>query len=423
MSPRVQTLSVSISIPKLEVQADSAQLTLEPGASMPCNLSFVPQTVGKFRCPLYFEVNGVFKISAEVVADIIPQRLEVASSAHRIVDLGAIRTGKSRKYSIELVNKALLNAEVSLEPSKELARRLGLRLHIEKGQLAAREKSTLTITYKPKVRLGPFNEAVSVLVSGAVLPLFRVKGSALGLEAKLSAETLPFGNVMLGSSTTKALQLHNLGVHSYFLMFYLMMMPNQRNSLGNAIHTAFSCTGDVGFKFSWQTEKLAPHMSLAPANGFLAPGQHVKVNVTLQPKAECADIRVDDLQCHIEGNHEPLHLAISGSASVNTQAESTLSFQCRLRESMSQTISLKNPSSQHWTLKPKIDNCVWSGKELVMVPAHETVEYTLVYKPLGKTKEEKDAGTIFFPLPDGSGILHKLQGLSTAPAPMAVLQR
>jgi hydrocephalus-inducing protein len=210
----VQTLSVSISIPQPEVQVDSEQLTLEPGACMPCNLAFMPRTVGKFRCPLYLEVNGVYKTSAEVLADIIPQRLEVASSAERVVDLGALRTGKSRKFSIELVNKALLIAEVSLEPSKELARRVGLHLHIDKDQLAPRDKSTLTITYKPKVRLDPFNEVVLVLVSGAVLPLLRVKGSALGVEAKLSAETLPFGNVMLGSSTTKALQLQNLGVHS-----------------------------------------------------------------------------------------------------------------------------------------------------------------------------------------------------------------
>lgn len=210
----VQTLSVSISIAKPEVQADAAQLTLEPGTSVNCNLAFAPQAVGKFRCPVCFEVNGIFKTSAEVVADIIPRRLEVASNAHRIVDLGALRTGKSRKFSIEVLNKALLNAEINLEPSKDLARRLGLHMHIDKAQLGAREKSMLTITYKPKARLIPFNEAISVMVSGVVLPLLRVKGSALGLEAKLSAETLPFGNVMLGSSTTKALQLHNLGEYS-----------------------------------------------------------------------------------------------------------------------------------------------------------------------------------------------------------------
>ena len=301
-----------------------------------------------------------------------------------------------------------------------------MHLHIDKLQLAAREKSMLTITYKPKARLIPFYEAISVAVSGTVMPLLRVKGSALGLEAKLSAETLPFGNVMLGSSTTKALQLHNPGDFSTrpsirFILPLKHLLPPARETLMHGI-TNLCNAGDVGFKFSWQAEKLAPHMSLVPTNGFLAPGQHVKVTVSLRPKSACADIRVDDLQCHIEGLHEPLHLDLSGSASENTHVESTLTFQCRVRESTTQTISLKNPSSQHWTLKPKLDNSVWSGKELVMVPAYETVEYTLVYTPLNKTKEG-DNGTIFFPIPDGTGIVYKLQGTSTDPAPVAIIQR
>ena len=57
-----------------------------------------------------------------------------------------------------------------------------------------------------------------------------------------------------------------------------------------------------------------------------------------------------------------------------------------------------------------------------MVPAYETVEYNLVYKPLNKTTEG-DSGTIFFPIPDGSGIVYKLQGKSTDPAPMATIRR
>lgn len=207
----MQALSVIVSSAKSDVHINTAQVTLEPGESTTCNISFTPQLVGKFRGLIYCEVNGIFKTSVDVTADVIARRLEVVSNTNRIIDLGALRTGKSRKYSIEIVNKALLNADISVEPSKEVARRLGLHLHVNKGQLASRERTTFTITYKPKARLLPFNEVISFLVSGAVLPLLRVKGSAVGLEAKLSAETLPFGNVMLGSSTVKALQLHNHG--------------------------------------------------------------------------------------------------------------------------------------------------------------------------------------------------------------------
>lgn len=164
-------------------------------------------------------------------------------------------------------------------------------------------------------------------------------------------------------------------------------------------------------------------MSLVPTNGFLAPGQHVKVSISLKPQSECADIRVDDVQCHIEGMNEPLHLAISGSASKHTKVESTVQFSCRVRESISQTIVLKNPSSQDWTLKPRIDNPLWSGKELVMLPAHATVDYTVVYRPLSQAPAEGHTGSVFFPFPDGTGMLYNLQGTSTDPAPVAVIQR
>jgi hydrocephalus-inducing protein len=200
-----------VSIPKKEVTADATQLSLEPGQTVTCNLAFTPTTVGKFNCPVTFEVNGVYKTSAEVVADVIARRVETVNSSDRILDLGALRTGKSRKYSVELVNKALLEAEIDLAPAKELARKLGLHLRFDHARLATREKKMLTITYKPKTRLPSFNEAIKIGVSNVLVPILRVKGSALGLQAKLSAETMPFGNVILGSSTTKPLQLLNLG--------------------------------------------------------------------------------------------------------------------------------------------------------------------------------------------------------------------
>jgi hydrocephalus-inducing protein len=182
--------------------------------------------------------------------------------------------------------------------------------------------------------------------------------------------------------------------------------------------------GDVGFKYSWQTQKLLPHMSLSPMNGYLAPGQHVKVQVTFHPRSAAADIRVDNVPCSIEGMHDPPQLSLSGSASESAHVEATMQFKCRVRESTSQDIVLKNPSWQHWTLKPKIDHPMWSGKELVMVPAYETVKYTLVYQPLTKTKEgQTHRGTVFFPIPDGTGLLYMLEGNSLDPAPIAVLQR
>lgn len=45
------------------------------------------------------------------------------------------------------------------------------------------------------------------------------------------------------------------------------------------------------------------------------------------------------------------------------------------------------------------------------VPAGSTAEYKLVYKPLNMTSEgSPHEGSIFFPIPDGSGLLYRLHG-------------
>lgn len=48
----------------------------------------------------------------------------------------------------------------------------------------------------------------------------------------------------------------------------------------------------------------------------------------------------------------------------------------------------------------------------VQVPAGGSAEYPLVYKPLTMTPAEgpPHEGNVFFPIPDGSGLLYKLHG-------------
>ena len=52
-------------------------------------------------------------------------------------------------------------------------------------------------------------------------------------------------------------------------------------------------TGDVGAKFAFDMKALAPHFSVFPGDGFLAPGQDVKLEVTFHPRSINADIRME----------------------------------------------------------------------------------------------------------------------------------
>jgi hydrocephalus-inducing protein len=81
----------------------------------------------------------------------------------------------------------------------------------------------------------PFTEQLLVDAGGVVLPLVQLTGACTGLALTLASDSLPFGSVVLGSSTVKKLQLSN--------------------------------TGDVGTRFAWDTKALGPHFSIFPAGG------------------------------------------------------------------------------------------------------------------------------------------------------------
>ena len=70
----------------------------------------------------------------------------------------------------------------------------------------------------------------------------------------------------------------------------------------------------------------------------------------------------------------------------------------------------------------------WSAPEVLEIPAGGSAQYEVTYLPLTMTKpaEEggevvKHAGSVFFPLPDGSAILHTLEGEAQPPEPAGTI--
>ncbi|GFS07093.1 hydrocephalus-inducing protein-like [Elysia marginata] len=77
-----------------------------------------------------------------------------------------------------------------------------------------------------------------------------------------------------------------------------------------------------------------------------------------------------------------------------------------------------------WNLKPIIDGEQWTGPVTFTVEPQQTKAYELTYRPLTMTTEnKKHLGSIFFPLPDGSGLLFNLTGSAEAPKAVAKIQR
>lgn len=131
------------------------------------------------------------------------------------------------------------------------------------------------------------------------------------------------------------------------------------------------------------------------AEGFLAPGQDVKLEVSFHPTEVNSDIRVEHLPCQlytsstaVDGGSSSAS-AGSGSAAVDSCTRPGLGsdllltltgacvdseavgepvvFRCNVRTSASKAIQLRNTSSTNWQLRPVIQNEFWSGAEFLQV--------------------------------------------------------
>ena len=226
---------------------------------------------------------------------------------------------------------------------------------------------------------------------GVQLPLLTLTGACLGTELRLASDSLPFGPVVIGSRAVKRLALEN--------------------------------TGDVGTKFTWDTRGFGANFSVFPAEGFLGPHQDVKLDVTFHPVAVGPDIRADRVRLTVEGG-EARALTLTG-ACVGTSAQpDAVNFSCAVRASASQSITLHNPSSSAWSLRPALQNEFFSGPETIEVPAGAKVAYAVAFRPLSmSTPEQPHEGSAFFPIPDGTGLLYRLVGRAESPVPEGKVER
>ena len=89
--------------------------------------------------------------------------------------------------------------------------------------------------------------------------------------------------------------------------------------------------------------------------------QNVKFDVTFHPTSVNPDISVERLRLKVEGGDDRF-LTLTG-ACINTSAQpDVVNFSCNVRSSTSQTLTLSNPSSSSWQLKPVIQNDFFTGE-------------------------------------------------------------
>lgn len=128
------------------------------------------------------------------------------------------------------------------------------------------------------------------------------------------------------------------------------------------------------------------------------------------------------VRCKVEGGEDSF-LTLTGACSQTQAQDTVMAFKAAVRGSVSQDITLANHSITSWQLKPVIQNDYWSGPEVLAVPPGGEASYALTYRPLSmSTPEKQHEGSVFFPIPDGTGLLYKLTGVAHSPTPAGTIQ-
>ncbi|KAM9374294.1 hydrocephalus-inducing protein homolog [Phaethornis superciliosus] len=372
--------------PYLEV--DFTGYVLGPGGTVEVPITFCPSEVGSYRELIPFEINNLCKETVEVRGRGTEMKVEVVEPQGKVVKLGTISIGQTVKKIVTIANNsaAPLNFNLSLMTTMRELQEDGVLSLNPTTNLSLKAKGDtckVEVTFSPKCRIPSFTEEVVLQYKGLVHSLFMVRGSCQGIQLSLDQEHLSFGAVVQHSYTCQRVLMQN--------------------------------TGDIGVRFKWDIESFKPDFSISPTKGYISPGMDVPFTVTFHPSKLSQTIQYEGLQCFIPGS-QPLRLTLAGCCMESPLTKETLNFTCDVRGEHSQILLLSNPSNEAWTLQPLIEGEHWKGPAVFHLEAsQQNKPYKLTYKPLTMSFEKKHQGSIFFPLPDGTGLYYLLQGTAEAP--------
>ncbi|KGL84882.1 Hydrocephalus-inducing protein, partial [Tinamus guttatus] len=371
----------------LEVECPGYMLA--PGGTVEVPITFYPREAVSYHELVPFEINGLSQQTVEVRGRGTEMKVDVVEPQRKVVKLGALSIGQTVRKAVTIANNsgAPLAFKLSFIYTAPELQEPGVLCLNPTTEISLKPKGDtckVEVIFSPKCRVLPFSEEVVLECYGLVRSLFLVQGSCQGIDVNLDREYVNFGAVLQHSRTCQRILMQN--------------------------------TGDIGVRFKWDTKSFKPYFSISPAKGYISPGMDIPFLVTFHPSKPGQAIQYDGLKCMIQGS-EPLRLTLSGCCVEVSAPKETLNFTCDVREKQSQTILLSNPSNEAWTMHPVIEGQHWEGPELFHLDAsQQNKPYEITYKPLTMTSEnKKHQGSIFFPLPDGTGLQYLLQGTAEAP--------
>ncbi|XP_054856814.1 hydrocephalus-inducing protein homolog [Eublepharis macularius] len=362
---------------------------LNPGGKAEIPFTFYPREAISYHEVITFEINGLSQRTVEVLGRGIEMKIDVVQPPSKVLKFGAVPPGHTVKKTVILANNSICVVSFNLSfmssvPELQEAKVLTMSPSTEISLKPKGGTCRVEVTFNPKSRIRQFTEEVLLECHGILHSLFAVQGCCQGIEVSLEQNHIPFGAVVQRSRASRRIMMQN--------------------------------TGDIGVGFKWDSKRFKPDFSIKPVEGYISPGMDVAFEVTFHPVEQSQDICYENLLCQIQGS-EPLKLSLTGCCVGVPPVKEVVNFQCQVRAKNTQTIILSNRTNQPWTLQPIIEGEQWKGAEFIRVEAHQQNKpYEVTYRPLTMNVEgKKDQGSIFFPLPDGTGLLYLLQGTTEPP--------
>jgi adenylate kinase family enzyme len=367
--------------------------TIPPNDSILLPVSFYPREAMVYEEVIKLEVNGLSQLEIPISGEGCELKLDTEISS---VNFGALRIGNTSTKSLKITNKSKIGFPFNLGPSLTLQSLAasGVTFNImSEFDFKPRTSVKVEVKFAPQKRTAAFNEEIITEHAGHTKPLFLISGACQGTEVRLETDSLPFGAVVQRSYTTRKVHLQNVG--------------------------------DIGAKFNWETAKLPKDFTISPLEGYISPGMEIPIEVAFHPRELNVDIRAENTPCRIEGMGK-LYLTLSGLCIPQPNHLDILKYFTPARTIETKSIQITNRSSNHWHLCPIIDNDYWSGPQFIDIEPGQTRNYDLNFYPLetnGTGEGGKHEGTIFFPIPDGTGILYRLSGVVDRVLPVATISR
>ncbi|KAJ1501628.1 hypothetical protein HMI55_003297 [Coelomomyces lativittatus] len=384
-------IEVSSTQPTLFSISDQILKTLSPQESIEFKVSFFPAGVQTYHADLLVDINGMSQVKVPIQGVGCELSVGLLKPDQRHIQFGSVRPGQKHTRQVKIVNRSLFSVDVTI--GGECTREFFVKncVKVIPDVLTMKPKSIIPIQFEfePLYRIPVFTEEVHLVTMGQKLPFCFVTAAALGVEMKLETDLLVFGPVTCGSAFTKKVILTNVG--------------------------------DIGVSFRWDSTALLPDFTICPLEGYLSPGMHVALEVTFRPIIPNPDVKNENIPCHVESMQEPLFLSLTGICIPLPIAIDTLKFNTSVRIPETKSITLVNKTNFKWNLAPVIDHSSFTGNETVIVDPSSSLNYDVTFLPLELNAEYN--GTVFFPLPDGSGLLYKVTGTVEKPFPCSSIQR